>query len=49
MLAKASAILFNGFAAVVSPPARAQAPAAVRGAVASGAGAPIEFATVTLH
>ncbi|GAB2723616.1 TonB-dependent receptor [Hymenobacter frigidus] len=49
MLAKAFAILFSGFAAVVSPPARAQAPAAVRGTVASGAGAPIEFATVTLH
>ncbi|WP_188560279.1 outer membrane beta-barrel protein [Hymenobacter frigidus] len=49
VLAKAFAILFSGFAAVVSPPARAQAPAAVRGTVASGAGAPIEFATVTLH
>ena len=49
VLAKASAILFSGFAAAVSPPARAQAPAAVRGTVASGAGSPIEFATVTLH
>ena len=47
--AKAFVILFSSFAAVVSPPARAQAPAAVHGTVASGAGALIEFATVTLH
>ncbi|GAA3972694.1 outer membrane beta-barrel protein [Hymenobacter antarcticus] len=48
-LAKAFAILFSSFAVVVSSPARAQAPAAVRGTVAGGAGAPLEFATVTLH
>ena len=49
VLAKAFAFAFSGFFSTFSLPAQAQGPVAVRGSVASAAGAPLEFVTITLH